>query len=78
MDLNEDDIILIDNKDIFLKYSNIVKNSYKVDRWGNFIIKQYIDAFGNFEGQYVFVKPDIFKHKNILPYTKKFNPEKLI
>lgn len=41
-------------------------------------IKQYIDAFGNFEGQYVFVKSDIFKQENILPYTKKFNPEKLI
>lgn len=77
MTLNEDDIIQL-NTNIFLKYSNIVKNSYKVDRWGNFIIKQYIDAFGNFEGQYVFVKSDIFKQENILPYTKKFNPEKLI
>ena len=77
MTLNEDDIIQL-NTNIFLKYSNIVKNSYKVNRWGNFIIKQYIDAFGNFEGQYTFVKSDIFKHENILPYTKKFNPEKLI
>ena len=77
MTLNEDDIIQL-NTNIFFRYSNIVKNSYKLDPWGNLIIKQYIDAFGNFEGQYVFVKSDIFKHENILPYTKKFNPEKLI
>ena len=77
MTLNEDDIIQL-NTNIFFRYSNIVKNSYKLDPWGNFVIKHYISIDGEFEGGYVFVKPDIFKHKNILPYTKKFNPEKLI
>ncbi len=77
MTLNEDDIIQL-NTNIFFRYSNIIKNSYKLDIWGNFVIKNYISIDGDFEGGYTSVTKNIFKQKDILPYTIQFNPEKLI
>ncbi len=65
----------------FVKYSNIVKNSVKLKQtpWGEFFIKKYHSVENNEDDySYISVKIDIFKLPIILPYSIKFNPEKLI
>lgn len=71
-----DDLIYYEHG-IYFKYSNLIKNSNKRDPWKNFFVKQY-DSDGEFSGQYIEVNKSIFRIKEILPYTRKFNPEKLI
>ena len=76
--MNIDDYISIGN-DEFIKYSNIVKNSYKLSPWGDFMIKKYKQTEKGFES-FVYTNTDnrIFHHEKILPYAIEFNPEKLI
>jgi len=75
--MNVDDIIKL-NDGIYFKYSNVVKNSYKLDPWGGFIVKKYAED-GTYLNEYIGLKDnEIFRQKDVLPYTIKFNPEKLI
>lgn len=77
--MNIDDYIKVNDIE-FLKYSNIVKNSYKLTPWGDFMIKKYKYDIEKGYYSHVYTNTDfrIFHHENILPYSMKFNPEKLI
>lgn len=62
---------------VFISYENILKNSKKLDPWKTFIIKKFSED-GEPLVDYISVGKDIFRNKNVLPFTKKFNPELLI
>ena len=69
---------LIDlGRDVFVSYENIIKNYKKLDPWKTFIIKKF-SKDGKPLIEYMSVNKDIFRDKNVLPYTKMFNPELLI
>lgn len=70
-----DDIITLSD-DIKVRYSNILKNSYKPDPWGNFFIKKADKP--EEAPEYLSTDKKIFRAEAVLPYTIEFNPEKLI
>lgn len=70
-----DDILELSD-DIKVRYSNILKNSYKKDPWGTFFIKKADKP--EYAPEYLSTNDEIFRQKVVLPYTKQFNPEKLI
>ena len=67
-----------DNK--FFSYENILKNSKKLDPWKTFIVKLYSEDGTEDQNspEYSSVDKSIFHHKNVLPFTRKFNPELLV
>jgi len=72
----EHHLIKLEN-DIYVTYENILKNSKKIDSWGTFIIKKF-DSKGKPLIDYISVSKDIFKAKEVIPLTLKFNPELLV
>lgn len=61
----------------FFSYENILKNSKRLNPWKQFIIKLY-HCNGKDLSSYVQVDNKIFHDKDVLPLSRKFNPELII
>jgi len=61
----------------FFSYENIMKNSIRLDPWKQFFIKLY-DKDGKDLISYIQVDKSIFHDKDVLPFSRKFNPELII
>ena len=61
----------------FTTYENILKNSKKLDPWGGFIVKRFTKD-GKPLIDYASVRSEVFRTKNVIKFTKQFNPELLI
>jgi len=62
---------------LFCRYSDIVLASKEKNENNRFFVKQ-LTSDGVFTGIYCNTCDAIFKEKEMIPYTSKFNPEKLI
>ena len=69
--------LIIKFNHFYVDYFEIVKKSKNKDPFGGFMIKIY-DENKKFTNVYSHVGDWIFQNPDIVKYTKKFNPEKLI